>query len=228
MAQLPDTKAATVIHITKSILARHGISEEIKSDNGPQFSQEYNKFSREWNFRHTTVSPINAQSNGQVEKSVQIVKRILSKTDIEGSDPCVGFLEYRNTPIEDCRWPAQMLMGKRLKSFIPCVEERLLLRIHKMTVEIHGAMEKQKQKQKTFYHGTGQDLPELCKADSVRVQDHDSRRWHPAIVKDVADTPRSYVVECSGGGPLWCNHRHILKDKKSGDKEEGHNKEVTH
>lgn len=122
MAQLPDTKAATVIRFTKSILARHGIPDEIKSDNGPQYSQEYKKCSQEWNFKHTTVSPRHAQSNGLVEKSMQTVKRILNRTDfdgrMDGSDPYVGFLEYRNSPIGDCGSPAQMVMGRYLKSFI--------------------------------------------------------------------------------------------------------------
>ena len=38
IAKLPDTTAKTVIGHTKSILARHGIPNVIKSDNGPQFS----------------------------------------------------------------------------------------------------------------------------------------------------------------------------------------------
>lgn len=52
-----DTTAATVIKVTKSILARHGVLDEIKSDNGPQFATEYKRFSKDWNFKHTIVFP---------------------------------------------------------------------------------------------------------------------------------------------------------------------------
>lgn len=226
VAQLPDTKSATVVNFTKSILARHGIPEEIKSDNGPQYSREYKKFSQDWNFKHTTVSPRHAQSNGLVEKSVQIVKRILNKADMDGSDPYVGFLEYRNTPIGNCGSPAQMLMGRRLKSFIPCLERHLLPRIHKTTEEVCREIETQKRRQKTLYDRTGRDLAVLHKGDQVRVQDHGSGRWHPAVVKDIADTPRSYVLERCDGGLIRRNRRYILRDKERDSDEEQHTEET--
>lgn len=84
MTQLTDTKAATVIKITKS---RHGIPDEIKSDNRPQFLTEYKRFSKDWNFKHTTVSPRHSQSNGLVQKSLQIIKQIMDKAEMDGSDP---------------------------------------------------------------------------------------------------------------------------------------------
>lgn len=84
VTQLTDTKAATVIKITKS---RHGIPDEIKSDNRPQFLTEYKRFSKDWNFKHTTVSPRHSQSNGLVQKSLQIIKQIMDKAEMDGSDP---------------------------------------------------------------------------------------------------------------------------------------------
>ena len=39
---LENTSSSTVVHHTKSILARHGITTVIVSDNGPQFTaKEY-------------------------------------------------------------------------------------------------------------------------------------------------------------------------------------------
>ena len=82
IAKLPNTTAKPVIRHTKSILARHGIPNVIKSDNGPQFaSDEFKQFSTLWGFSHISVSPYHPQANGLAEKYVQIVKRLLTKAN---------------------------------------------------------------------------------------------------------------------------------------------------
>ena len=53
VAKLNQLTAAAVILHCKSIIARHGIPEEVISDNGPQFAAEsFSNFSREYQFRH--------------------------------------------------------------------------------------------------------------------------------------------------------------------------------
>ena len=80
IAKLPDTKSTTVITYTKSIFARHGIPSEVISDNGPQYSsKDFSLFAKQWEFKHTTVSPLYPQANGLVEKEVQTVKNLLTK-----------------------------------------------------------------------------------------------------------------------------------------------------
>ena len=47
------------------MFSRHGISQMVRSDNGPQFiSTEFKKFEKEWGFQHITSSPHYPQSNG--------------------------------------------------------------------------------------------------------------------------------------------------------------------
>ena len=100
----------------KSIFARHGISREIKSENGPQYtSQEFRKFARDWNFHHVTTSPYHPQANRLAEKKVQTVKSLLMKAHTEGRDPYISILEYRNTPVDQIESPAQLLMSRRLR-----------------------------------------------------------------------------------------------------------------
>lgn len=54
------------------MFARHGIPDEVMSDNGPQFaSEEFKQFAQEWEFKHTTSSPGFPQSNGQSERATQ-------------------------------------------------------------------------------------------------------------------------------------------------------------
>ena len=59
---------------TKSICARHGIPEEIVSDNMPFGRREFEDFAYEWGIKTTTSSPTYAQSNGQAERCVQTLK----------------------------------------------------------------------------------------------------------------------------------------------------------
>ena len=126
VAKLPDTKSTTVITHTKSAFARHGIPSELISDNGPQYSsKEFELFAKQWEFKHTTVSPLNPQANGLVEKAVQTVKNLLTKAKQDHRDPYLGLLEYRNTPIDDIGSPAQLLMSRRLQSIIPTTDTQL-------------------------------------------------------------------------------------------------------
>lgn len=53
VAALRNTKARTVISKAKSIFSRHVISDEVISDNGPQYSsQEYQRFAKDYDFTH--------------------------------------------------------------------------------------------------------------------------------------------------------------------------------
>lgn len=87
------TTGAIVTHM-KSIFARHGIPDELISDNMPYNSREFKQFATDWGFKLTTSSPTYPQSNGLSEKAVETVKRILKKT----GDQYIGLLKYRNTP----------------------------------------------------------------------------------------------------------------------------------
>jgi transposase InsO family protein len=104
-----------------SIFAPHGIPDEGVSDNGPQFaSAEFNNFYKLWEFRHVTSSPEYSQSNGQIERTVQTVKKILKKADETGQDPYLSILEYRNSPLDSVmKSQAQLLMSRRLKTRLP-------------------------------------------------------------------------------------------------------------
>ena len=73
---LSDTTAESVINGTKCHFARHGIADTV-TDNGPQYSSaNFSKFAREWEFQHTTSSPLHRQSNGKAELAVKIAKNL--------------------------------------------------------------------------------------------------------------------------------------------------------
>ena len=90
-AMQTTTKSSEVIRALKSIFARHGIPEQVRSDNGPQFdSAEFSYFAKEWGFKHSTSSPRFPQANGEVERGVRTVKNLLTKE----KDPAKALLAY--------------------------------------------------------------------------------------------------------------------------------------
>ena len=115
-AMQETTKSSEVIRALKSIFARHGIPEQVRSDNGPKFdSAEFSYFAKEWGFKQSTSSPRFPQANGEVERGVRTVKNLLTKE----KDPAKALLAYRSTPLA-CKFsPAQLLMGRRIRNSIP-------------------------------------------------------------------------------------------------------------
>jgi len=94
--QLRSTTSQSVVNALKSMFARHGIPETLRSDNGPQFtSREFADFAESYQFSITTSSPHYPASNGQAERAVQTVKQLLKRTD----DPHIALLSYRATPL---------------------------------------------------------------------------------------------------------------------------------
>ena len=86
-AMQKTTKSYEVIRALKSIFARHGIPEEVRSDNGPQYaSAEFTHFAKEWGFKHTTSSPRFPQSNGEAERAVETTKSQLKKKKTHPKD----------------------------------------------------------------------------------------------------------------------------------------------
>ena len=109
-----DSTAITVIKFVKEQFSRHGIPEQLISDNGPQYNcKEFHQFSKNYGFVHITSPPEYPQSNGFAESQVKILKNILRKCRSAKSDPYLAVLEWRNTPITNLGSPAQIYQGRR-------------------------------------------------------------------------------------------------------------------
>ncbi|XP_077486667.1 uncharacterized protein LOC144097947 [Amblyomma americanum] len=189
--RLPDTSARSVVAALSAMFARYGIPIELCTDNGPQFSsQEFAAFAKEYDFAHVTSSPHYPQSNGLAEKGVQIVKRIMKKTQDARHDFWLGLLAYRSTPLIDGQSPGELLQGRRLRSNLPDFGG-----IKTIEVKKHRQTPK------------GQPLPQLGKGDVVRLRD---TTWSQKgkVVGEAA--PRSYHVVTESRRVLRRNRRHLL------------------
>ena len=59
------------------------------------------------------------------------------------------------------------------------------------------------------YNQHTRSLKEMHRIQSVRVQDHVTKKWEPAIVKQKVGEPRSYLVITKSGAEYRRNRRHI-------------------
>ena len=126
VAQLQRTDSLSIIEQLKSFFARHGIPEVVMSDNGPQYAAEtFRQFADKYGFIHVTSSHRYPQSNRKAARAVQTVKNLLRKNE----DPYLALLAYRNAPLANGYSPAQLLMGRQLRSTVPAHADTLKLSI---------------------------------------------------------------------------------------------------
>ncbi|UYV69483.1 K02A2.6-like, partial [Cordylochernes scorpioides] len=194
MIQLDRLTANVVVRSCKSIFARHGIPEIVVSDNGTQFgaAREFANFARQYGFTHVTSSPRFPQSNGMAEAGVKIAKMILKKNQ----DPSLGLLEYRSTPLENGYSPAELLMGRKLRTTLPIAPENLNPKlVDSQTLKRKEGRRRKDMKSRYDRRCGATDMEELSEGDTVWITD--MRTW--GIVKQKASAPRSYMVDTPVG-----------------------------
>lgn len=108
--------AETVVAALKDVFSRHGVPETVLSDNGSQYTgAPFKNFATEYGFNHITSSPRYPQANGEAERAVASVKGLWKG----GGEKTKALLSYRATPLKSDYSPAQLLMGRQIRSTIP-------------------------------------------------------------------------------------------------------------
>ena len=160
---LSDMQSRTVIKACKKTFARYGVPHQVQSDNGSQFtSAEFERFGKEWGFRHTTSSPGHQQSNGKAEAAVKIIKRLMRRAE----DPYLALLEFRNTPTAGMSSsPAERMFGHGTRSILPTggsanKSHRVLQEKVRRKVQVQ-----------TAYNRSAKDLPDLAIGSPILLRD---------------------------------------------------------
>lgn len=202
VAKLTSTSSEGVVEHFKSIFARHGIPEVVRSDNGPQFASEpFRKFARDWNFSHVTSSPRFPQSNGEAERAIRTIKGLLKKS----SDPYLALMAYRAAPLANGYSPTELLMGRKIRTTVPVLPSQLNPACTDVE-DLRKAEQRYKDKQRQDYNRRhrAHDMPCLQPGDHVWVRDMHQR----GTVVSQAETPRSYIIE-TPRGTLRRNRLHL-------------------
>ncbi|KAL0166592.1 hypothetical protein M9458_038436, partial [Cirrhinus mrigala] len=208
VSKLTSTTAEAVIEHFKSIFARHGIPEVVRSDNGPQFASEcFRVFAQDWGFNHVTSSPHFPQSNGEAERAVRTIKNLLKKS----ADPYLALMAYRAAPLANGYSPAELLMGRKLRTRVPVILSQLnpestdLEKLKKIELTY-----RQKQKQNFDRRHKAHDMAYLRPGEHVWVKDTSER----GTVVSTAGSPRSYLIE-TPRGTLRRNRFHLSPTPKA-------------
>ena len=152
-----STVSSEVITQLKSTFARHGIPDEVISDNGPPFSsRKFKQFADSWEFKHTTASSKYPQANGQVEKAIGTTKSVLKKAYEDGTDPHIALLENRNTPITGLSYSPAQIFNRRLKTKLPTTTQLLNARI---PTYAKSQLIAQQKSQKLYFDRGAKSLP---------------------------------------------------------------------
>ena len=171
VAKLSSMTSQNIVQHLKSIFARHGTPETVISGNGPQYSVALFKlFSEQCGFTHVTSSPIYPQANGAAERAVRTVKGLLNKSD--AYDPYLAVLAYCSTPLENGYSPAELLMGRQLRTTIPVLPKQLKPKLP--DANKLGKMEKSMRKRQKInfdQRHRAKDLIPLQKGQSVWIID---------------------------------------------------------
>ena len=207
---LHSTLTSTIVQKMKAQMARHGIVDELITDNGPQFSSaEFRDFQRQYGFNHLTSSPTHAQSNGLAEKTVQIAKRLIIKSHQDGSDMYMALLNHRNTQRDTIIGsPVQRLFGRRTKTKLPTAQSLLKPKILEPQT-VKAQLEYYRHENKKYFDKGSKELPKLQPGDTVRIQT--DKGWSsPGSVINRCPEPRSYNVLTPAGRVIRRNRRHLL------------------
>ena len=122
--------AATSYKIAKhfrTLFATHSISTTIVSDNRTPFtSAEFAKFTIKNGIHYIKVSPYHPSSNGLMERAVRKLKEGLKKTGNSECHVARVLFHYRITPHSTTgMYPAELLMGRRIRSHLDLVRPNL-------------------------------------------------------------------------------------------------------
>ena len=206
LRKLRSTHSSSIIQTLKDIFSEHGIPRHFHSDNGPQFSAtSFAQFAASWGFQHNTSSPHYPQSNGFIERQIQTIKRILTKTD----DPEKALLFWRATPLErNHPSPAELLYGRIIKTTLPKTK------VPASTKQDKLLNDRQKKASDRYNTKARTNKPTLNSGQRVFIRNPINSTWSPGTIHAEHPSPNSYMVDSDLTGSRF---RRTLTDLRRDD-----------
>ena len=212
-----------LITALRRIFVTFGISDELSSDGGPEFTATATQqFLRDWGVRHRVSSVGFPHSNCRAEIAVKTTKRLISDNSLpDGSLDTDRFqravLQYRNTPDRDTRLsPAQAIFGRPIRDFIPIHPGKY--QPHSTWRETLANREEALRNRHMRAHERLSEhtrvLPPLVVGDTVRLQNligpHPTKWDKTGLIIEVRQFDQ-YVVKVDGSGRVTIRNRKHLR-----------------
>ena len=162
------TTSSAIVENLKNHFVRHGIEDEVMTDNGPNLvSDEFAKFAESWNFLHTTSSPYYSRCNGKAGAAVKIANTLLRKVKRSKLDFYEALLDRRNTPGDGVNAsPSQRVFSRRTKTKLPTTEKLL---VPNASTKVSESITQIRQLAKYYHDKISKNLPALEQGQSVYV-----------------------------------------------------------
>ena len=210
--------AKGLISALKTNFSTFGISMEVASDGGPEYTAAATKrFMKDWGVHHRQSAAYNPHSNQRAEVGVKSAKRML-RNNLSNTDKFKrALLTHRNTPDRDTGVsPAQVVFGRPIRDFIPIKpglyqprQEWLLTRERR---ELALARRHVVQERRLTEHT--KTLPKLEVSDVVMIQNQSGPhplKWDKSgMVVEVLPFDQ-YKVKMDGSGRLSLRNRKFLR-----------------
>ena len=183
-----------------------GYPDEIVSDNGPPFqSKEFAKFLSGLGIKHTTSSPGYPRSNGFIERHIQTVKNMLSKSSNTRSFQEV-LADLRTTCIgTGLPSPAEILHGRNLTTRaqveIDIKAIRSVLQERQLKMMLDHDSSRRAKKARPLVVG------ERCHVLGP------GNKWIDAFVTGITDSVRSYETQVEATGKQFTRNRSHIRPR---------------
>jgi hypothetical protein len=186
------TGAQAVIH-SKRIFEKHGIPQEVKTDNGPAFrSREFNEFLRRLGIKHTKITPLNPEANGSCERLMRPINKCIRCARVDGTSwkPVLDkWIEsYRATPHSSTGVTPEAAKGIESKfNKLPQPANQLDHEATQRTLEANTRVSRSKQK---FYADNAQNAKQVTFKEGDKVM----YKWPRSNKHESIFNPDAYVV----------------------------------
>ena len=158
------------------------------------------------------------QTNRQVERCVQTVKRMIKKCIMDIQDINIALLNNRNAIFHELdASPAHMLMSRTLRSHLPKIESKLK---PKVVMNMKPKIKKRQALQKHYFDRRGVVTHQTLKqGDQIRYREH-NRAWVKCIITNTnIPGPWDYEITNKESNVIRWNRKHIIKCPQDQQKE---------